>query len=99
MSNVQGGYVAPAGEKPAKPTTGSGVTPAPSARVTGRVKWFDSKKGYGFIEKPPGAEKDIFLHANSLPEGIEGLEPGQVLTFQTEPSKKGVRAIHVEVGK
>lgn len=100
-NGIQGGYTAPAGsEKPKPPTTGSGVkTPTNSApRTSGRIKWFDPKKGYGFIECP-GADKDIFLHQNSLPEGIDTLVEGQVVTYQTENSKKGVRAINVEVGK
>ena len=98
MSNGNG-HAAPVASNGAKPTSSASAAPITGPRISGKVKWFDPKKGYGFIEKPPGAEKDIFLHANSLPEGVDDLEVGQVVTFQTEGGKKGVRAIRVEVGK
>ncbi len=74
-------------------------SPHPAERITGKIKWFDPKKGYGFIEKTLGAEKDIFFHSNNLPEDVGELIPGQTVTFQTESSKKGVRAINMLVGK
>ena len=74
-------------------------SPTPAERITGKIKWFDPKKGYGFIEKLPGGEKDIFFHSNNLPEGVEELETGQTVTFQTEISKKGERAVNMLVGK
>lgn len=80
-------------------TTQTDSNPATSERVTGTVKWFDPKKGYGFINAPAGTEKDIFVHLNSLPAGTDELDEGQTVTFQTEPSKKGVRAVNVLVVK
>lgn len=69
--------------------------PQTSERFTGTVKWFDPKKGYGFINAPEGAEKDIFLHLNSLPAGTDELDEGQTVTYQIEPSRKGTRAVNV----
>lgn len=73
--------------------------PVTSERFSGTVKWFDPKKGYGFIARPLGQDKDIFVHQNSLPDGIETLTEGQVVTFQTEIRPKGTRAINIEVRK
>jgi CspA family cold shock protein len=71
-----------------------------SERQTSTVKWFNSEKGYGFINKPkdiPG-DKDIFLHVNSLPEGITKLAEGTPISFQIEQVRKGARAVNVQVG-
>lgn len=69
--------------------------PQTSERFTGTVKWFDAKKGYGFINRPEGCDKDIFVHLNNLPAGTDELEEGQEVTYQTEASRKGTRAINV----
>lgn len=99
---VQGGYTAPSGgERPQPPKTGSGVSNGQlSDRQTSTIKWFNSEKGYGFINKPkdfPG-DKDIFLHVNSLPEGITKLAEGTAISFQVEQVRKGARAVNVKVG-
>lgn len=73
--------------------------PATSERITGTVKWFDPKKGYGFINAPADGDKDIFVHLNSLPAGTDELDEGQEVTYLTESSKKGVRAVNVLVVK
>ena len=68
-------------------------------RISGKVKWFNPDKGYGFVTpdgQKPG-ERDVFLHANVLPDGVESLKEGQHLTFQTENSRKGIRAVKVQV--
>jgi CspA family cold shock protein len=97
---VQGGYTAPNGERPQAPKTGSGVQPAVLDRHTSTIKWFNTEKGYGFINKPKDldGDKDIFLHINSLPEGVESVTEGQSVSFQIEQVKKGARAINVKVG-
>lgn len=47
----------------------------------GTVKWFNSKKGYGFI-KPEGSDKDIFVHITALEKtGIRRLTDGQLVNF------------------
>jgi CspA family cold shock protein len=98
---VQGGYTAPAGTKPNPPVSGSGVArPTVSAeRFGGKVKWFNPDKGYGFVTpdgQRPG-ERDIFLHVNVLPDGIDTVKEGQHITYQTEAAKKGLRAVKVLV--
>lgn len=80
-------------------STQSDVKPQTSERFTGTVKWYDPKKGYGFITRPEGSDKDVFVHANTLPDGVEELEDGQEVTYQTEASRKGVRAVNVLVVK
>ena len=48
----------------------------------GKVKWFDTKKGYGFIE-PDDGTKDAFLHISALEKaGISQLEVGQAVTYE-----------------
>ena len=72
-----------------------------SERQTSTIKWFNTEKGYGFINKPkdfPG-DKDIFLHINSLPEGVTRLAEGTLISFQIENVRKGARAVNVQVGK
>ncbi len=48
----------------------------------GKVKWFDAKKGFGFIE-PDDGSKDAFLHISALEKaGISQLEVGQAVTYE-----------------
>jgi CspA family cold shock protein len=65
-----------------------------SERVTGRVKWFNSGKGYGFIERDDGP--DVFVHYSAIQgEGFRTLEEGQVVEFSIEQSPKGPQAANV----
>lgn len=64
----------------------------------GRVKWFDSKKGYGFIEGDDG--KDLFVHFSSIQvEGYKTLEQGERVSYMIVQGKKGFQAEHVELVK
>ena len=72
-----------------------GRIPVDTPVLDGRIKWFDPDKGYGFIEMT--GEKDIFIHINNLPNGIDKLTAGQPVRFQTETTKKGVRAVNIEL--
>ncbi|MHC4442016.1 MAG: cold-shock protein [Planctomycetota bacterium] len=63
--------------------------------VTGTVKWFDSKKGFGFIL---GAEdgKDIFVHYTNIEgEGFRSLKDGEAVEFEMVESDKGLQAQNV----
>ena len=50
--------------------------------LNGTVKWFNNKKGYGFIQTPD-SEKDIFVHITAVQEsGLERIKEGQKLSFE-----------------
>ena len=61
---------------------------------TGKVKWFNEAKGYGFIEMDDGT--DVFVHYSGIAgEGFKTLQEGQEVQFETEQGEKGPRAINV----
>jgi CspA family cold shock protein len=65
-----------------------------SERIIGTVKWFNSTKGYGFIEREDG--DDVFVHYSSIQgEGYRNLEEGQQVEFSIENSPKGLQAANV----
>jgi CspA family cold shock protein len=56
---------------------------------TGTVKWFNSAKGYGFIQ-PEDGSKDIFVHISAVERaGLSNLHEGQKLTFDVERGQQG----------
>ena len=62
---------------------------------TGTVKWFDGKKGYGFLTRPAG-EKDVFFHATDLRKsGIEDedVDEGHKFSFEIAQTPRGVKAV------
>jgi CspA family cold shock protein len=64
--------------------------------LKGKVKWFDGKKGYGFIERED-KEKDVFVHASSVREsGIKFLNENDELTFEVEEGDKGLAAVKLK---
>ena len=64
--------------------------------MTGRVKWFNNEKGYGFIEYT--ADEDIFVHYSTIrQDGYKTLTEGQLIRFQLIETPKGLQALNVEV--
>ena len=57
---------------------------------TGKVKWYDAEKGFGFISGDDGA--DIFLHANALPEGTTTLKGGTRVDYGIVEGRRGARS-------
>ncbi|GAA3608762.1 cold shock domain-containing protein [Marihabitans asiaticum] len=62
---------------------------------TGKVKWYDQEKGFGFISGDDG--EDVFLHANALPQGTETLKGGTRVEFGIVEGRRGSQALSVQV--
>jgi CspA family cold shock protein len=63
---------------------------------TGKVKWFNSKKGYGFITEDE-TEKDIFLHVSALEESkLKTLKEEQLLEFDVKEENNKLQAINLK---
>ncbi|NGX32543.1 MAG: hypothetical protein K1060chlam4_00591, partial [Candidatus Anoxychlamydiales bacterium] len=65
------------------------------AKSKGKVKFFNSQKGFGFIT-PDAGGKELFVHVNSLAGGTDSLSEGQVVEYDEEEGRKGPEAKNVE---
>ncbi len=66
-----------------------------SIMSTGKVKWFNESKGYGFIE-PDGGGRDVFVHYSAIQgEGYKTLSEGQMVEFEITQGEKGPQAANV----
>ena len=62
---------------------------------TGKVKWFNADKGFGFLAEDDG--EDVFVHRDALPGGVTELKPGQRVEFGIVQGRKGNQALSVRV--
>ena len=64
--------------------------------LSGKVKWYNEIKGYGFLTVDDGS-KDVFVHSSAVRSaGIEGLTEGQAVTFDVEQGDKGPSAVNLQ---
>lgn len=67
-----------------------------SEKSTGKVKWFNAEKGFGFINQDNGGA-DVFVHYRSIAgDGYKTLNEGQKVAFDVEQGQKGLQASNVE---
>ncbi|GAA5073074.1 CspA family cold shock protein [Thermocatellispora tengchongensis] len=62
---------------------------------SGKVKWYDADKGFGFLTRDDGGE--VFVHSSALPSGVDSLKPGQRVEFGVAEGRRGQQALSVRV--
>jgi CspA family cold shock protein len=62
---------------------------------TGKVKWYDTEKGFGFLTRDDGG--DVFVHRDALPQGVPALKPGSRVEFGIVDGRRGEQALTVTV--
>ena len=64
--------------------------------ATGKVKWFNDHKGFGFIQAEQ-SNQDVFVHHSVIEmEGYKTLDDGETVEYEAEPSEKGLKATRVK---
>ena len=61
----------------------------------GKVKWYDTEKGFGFLSYDGGP--DVYVHAEALPEGVTSLKNGTRVEFGIAQSRRGDQALQVKI--
>lgn len=62
--------------------------------ATGKVKWFNTQKGFGFIVQEDN--KDLFVHFKDVLGGIESLKENDSVEFEVAEGRKGLQAVNVK---
>lgn len=62
---------------------------------SGKVRFYDVEKGFGFISKDEGG--DVYVRAEALPQGVTSLKPGQRVDFGVVQGRKGEQALSVQI--
>ena len=62
---------------------------------TGKVKWYDAEKGFGFLSQEDGP--DVYVHADALPEGVTTLKAGTRVEFGIAQGRRGDQALQVRL--
>jgi cold shock protein len=62
---------------------------------TGKVKWYDADKGFGFLSQEDG--EDVYVRSSALPDGVEGLKAGQKVEFGLASGRRGPQALSVKL--
>ena len=62
---------------------------------TGRVKWYDAEKGFGFLSQEEG--EDVYVRSSALPAGVEGLKAGQRVEFGVAAGRRGPQALSLKI--
>jgi cold shock protein len=62
---------------------------------TGKVKWYDADKGFGFLSQEDG--EDVYIRSSALPAGVEGLKAGQRVEFGVAAGRRGPQALSLKL--
>ncbi|MGB3481328.1 MAG: cold-shock protein [Mycobacterium sp.] len=62
---------------------------------TGKVKWYDTEKGFGFLSQEEG--EDVYVRSSALPAGVDGLKAGQKVEFGVAAGRRGPQALQVKL--
>ena len=62
---------------------------------TGRVKWYDVEKGFGFLSQEEG--EDVYVRSSALPAGVDGLKAGQKVEFGMAAGRRGPQALSLKI--
>ncbi|RKW69442.1 cold shock domain-containing protein [Galactobacter caseinivorans] len=62
---------------------------------SGKIKWYEPSKGFGFIAGEDGEE--VYVHASALPQGVESMRPGTKVEFGVADGRRGPQALAVTI--
>ncbi|MFD6197429.1 cold-shock protein [Mycobacteriaceae bacterium NPDC060252] len=62
---------------------------------TGKVKWYDAEKGFGFLSQEDG--EDVYVRSSALPAGVDGLKAGQKVEFGMAAGRRGPQALSLKL--